>query len=471
MPRYPTTPKAYPGTPKAYPGTPNAYPSTVLSYPPGSWSPADSSFTKLWFDPSLLTGTQGDPVDSLPNLGDQSFLTAIAATGSQRPTLRQIRGRNALKFVQASAQRLEAVFLAGSFSHPIYTFIVHCANDPRTTTTLCSGAPGSADSYRIRATASTWPRGHAIVGSATLTKASTTRCDQPVALMALKNGASSVIRLNGFSDTTGTSGTVSMTGFGIGIDVAGTNGYGGCIGEVIVTQGALTAADEALYLGYLEEKWFTKASRRQLLCLGDSNTAGTGVTLATAGYRNFIETWGQGAPGGFFYDFIGPAQMTTLANSNHDGVNGTTIQNHIDGTGGATAIATLLASQYLPDYIVLHIGTNDCNNAADVIAATSTAYDNLMTTIRGASTAKVAVCSIIDQGTGAQQRLNVNGVNANLPALIAAQNTAAGFTQFTLIGTNAAVGQYPTNYQDTLHMNQTGASLFADVVKAYLLAN
>ncbi len=436
----------------------------------GAWSPLQNPATKLWFNPTLLSGAQGDSIGSMPNLADRSLITDLTATGAARPTLRQIRGRQALKYVRANAQKLGSAFLAGSLSIPIYTFAVYCSNDPVTTTTLCAGAPGSSDTYRVRAVTNTWPRGNAALGSSTLTKSAINYCDQPMVVMAKHNGASSIVRVSGFSDATGTSGTVSMTGFTIGLEVGGGNGYGGCIGEVIVANAALSAAEEAQYISYLTEGWHTTAARKQILPLGDSNTAGAGTTVADGAYRGGLDRWGQTAPGGYFIDAIGPAQMATLANSNHDGVVGSTIDDHLNGTNGCTAIATLLASQYLPDIIVSYIGINNCNVGSNVISATLTAYDSLLTAYRtNAPTTKVVVCTITDSST-AQTRSNINGVNAGLPALISAQNALGGL--FTLYDANTQCGANNAsgNFQDTLHLNVAGQALFLSGLQPVLLS-
>ncbi len=430
---------------------------------------------QFWFDPSQLSANQGDTVAALPNLADTSMLTQLVASGAGRQ-VQQIRGLKALKFLRTSVQTFGNPLLSGSITYPFYVFLVHCSNDPNAVATLVGGAPSSADTFRCRnvGTANVYPRGHTMLGSSAVSQLATTAAGQPRVMMFAATGPGSIIRTNGASDGVGTTGTLAISGLGLGIDSGGGNTYGGCIGEMFVRVGTLTSGDIALGLSYLENKWLTTAPRRSVLCLGDSNTNGFGTTVNDCSYRGPLERWGQTAPGGYYVDFMGPVQFSFLANSNHAGYNGATILDHLNGSVplNMSTPAQLAANGYLADVKVLLIGTNDANNNSGTPgyeATMLTNYAALLAAWRSAHPGGKIIACTLPQSQTAGTNSNVAGFNAGLPAVIATENGLGGAV--TLCDINSALGANPgTNgyWQDNLHWTPVGASVVSGAIQPVL---
>lgn len=97
-----------------------------------------------------------------------------------------------------------------------------------------------------------------------------------------------------------------------------------------------------------------------IMPIGASSIVGQVATGTENAWRldvnNLIVADGVGA-----ISWIGPKMSGDAPSNHHDGVGGTTCEDHIVGAGGATAVSLLIGPGYLyqPDVIVLMIGGND----------------------------------------------------------------------------------------------------------------
>jgi len=444
-------------------------PPTIV---PG-WSPLSLAGTRFWSDPRQLSASQGQVVTAAPNLAPPTMISQLVASGSGR-MVQQIRGQKALKFLRTSIQQFGGAFTAGALNYPFTVAGVFCANDPNATATIFSGAPSSADNFRIQniGTSGVYPRGLQLRANGLLAKPSFIPAGRPVSFLMTCNGGSSEITVTGFGTTSGSMGTtLAVTGLNMGIDAGGSNTYGGCIGEWFVVQGALTSGEKATALTYLDDGWFTAAPAKSVMFKGDSNTYGFGTTVTMQSFRGPIDTWQLGRPGGFFLDMMGPQQYADLANSNNAGYNGATILDTLNGSVplSMNTPAQLAAAGYLPDVKSILIGTNDCNNNA--AGYYPTALSNmalLLAAERNAQNCPTVVCTLPPSATASTQT-NINGFNAGLPAVVAAENAAGG--RVTICDIAAVLGSNPGPYMaDNLHFNPTGAALVAATLEPVLQA-
>jgi hypothetical protein len=441
------------------------------------WSPDSIPVARqpLVFDASVLPGNQGDTLSSWPNLGDTALLPAMVQVGATAvPTIKQLRGLKAAGLIRSPLQRLAAPFAAGGISAPFTVFVALCASDPNSAATILSGAPTSGDTFRLRkaGTSNVYPQGYASLGTTgIITRSAVTGAGQPRVVVATYNGASSLLGTNGAADTTGSLTGPSITGFSIGLDSGGNNSLGAVIGEIRVVLNC-TPQERIDMQAYMEAKWHTTAPRKVVMCKGDSNTNGFGVTVADCAYLGEMDRWGQTAPGGYYIDLIGPVQFATLANSNRCGYNGATILDHLNGSVplNMSTPAQLVAAGYLPDLTILDIGINDANNnVTDVSATMLTNYAALLDAMIAAHpTGKIIVCSL-NQSQTATTNTNINGLNTGLPAIVAARSANC-----FLADTGGGLGANPgTNgyFADNLHKSVAGQSKFLDVIKPVILAN
>ncbi|MBN2010364.1 Ig-like domain-containing protein [candidate division KSB1 bacterium] len=100
-----------------------------------------------------------------------------------------------------------------------------------------------------------------------------------------------------------------------------------------------------------------------IMPLGDSITRGVGSTNEN-GYRKPLYNLLNGETGtyGFTFDFVGSLSDGDFADTDHEGHNGYQ-SNQLN-----SEIQTYLANAGHPDIVILHLGTNDINNARDLDA-------------------------------------------------------------------------------------------------------
>lgn len=134
------------------------------------------------------------------------------------------------------------------------------------------------------------------------------------------------------------------------------------------------------------------------------------------------------------------------------------------GEVDATPYLTNQLAQYRPDFIFLHIGTNDCtqlNSGGTPTLATSranltTLLDRIRTTLPNCV---VFICRIIDNSTAHTQVVNFN-TNAIDTDVVARSDYSSGLIK--IVDMYTAVGLYDVaNYVDGSHPNGTGYSLMA----------
>jgi len=206
-----------------------------------------------------------------------------------------------------------------------------------------------------------------------------------------------------------------------------------------------------------------RVSHLYAMAVGDSLTNGNGDTQAVndGGWRKSLGAWMLTAPLGCTIDLLGPND-NGFPNGKHDGVSGVTCQYHIDNLPGL-----LTGSASATQFILLMIGTNDCLFQANVISTALSQQAAVLATIRTTKPGIPVLMSTLTDSSDAGFHANIVGVNAGMPAMVAAENALGG--KVTLWDGFSAVGSYATNpgaYYDGLHFTAGGGySLYYAAIK------
>jgi len=195
-------------------------------------------------------------------------------------------------------------------------------------------------------------------------------------------------------------------------------------------------------------------SSLSVLDVGDSLTNGNGdpTAISRGGWRQTVGDYFNTHPLGCVMTCIGPNDNGfTNGQGKHDGVSGVTTQFHIDQLPG------FLTGGFKADYILLMIGTNDCLVQTNAISFTLSQQATLLAAIRNARPACRVLMSSLPANSDTIPNNNILGVNAGMPAMIAAENALGGHVKF--MDGYAATGAYnstPSDWFDGTHFNSTG---------------
>jgi lysophospholipase L1-like esterase len=118
--------------------------------------------------------------------------------------------------------------------------------------------------------------------------------------------------------------------------------------------------------------------------------------------------------------------------------------------------------QFVPDVMLLHIGTNDCtqlqSGGSPTLATTRANLTTLLNNIRtNAPACVVFICRIIDNNTAGAEvaAFNTNAIDTDV---VARSDYASGLVK--VVDMFTAVGAYSaTNYSDNTHPNNAGYAL------------
>lgn len=187
-----------------------------------------------------------------------------------------------------------------------------------------------------------------------------------------------------------------------------------------------------------------------IMPLGDSITLGSGGTADYGGYRGTLYTLLTNA--GYAPDFVGTqtGNSAQIPDPNHQGHSGWRIdQLDTNVEGWLSAIAA-------PNFILLHIGTNDFGQNYNI----NTAIDRLdalilkMATLR--PNANIIVTNLMERGGTANTNI-VNLFNPYVPGLVDAHAAAGRKVTFLDMRSKVPLADMP----DSLHPNQTGYNKMA----------
>lgn len=218
------------------------------------WSPEFLSGKLAWHNADDVAGDAGTAIARWENKWPERALGQ--ATAGARPTLQVVHGVNVLVFdggdTMSSVDGAGASASWASGSQPVTTvaFLAKTNGALAQTQTIVAGVDGAAE-QRVYVTssaaspASTW-----VMEAGTVLNAAV-NANQWAVVVAVFNGASSKIRVNGV-ETTGASGAEQSSGLRVGRASSGSNNLVGQIAEVIVVSGVAstdTIADIEAYLG------------------------------------------------------------------------------------------------------------------------------------------------------------------------------------------------------------------------------
>lgn len=189
----------------------------------------------------------------------------------------------------------------------------------------------------------------------------------------------------------------------------------------------------------------------RIMPLGDSITVGSGGTTNLGGYRNKLFTLLTDS--GYAPDFVGTQtnNSSLLADQNHQGQGGWRIA-QID-----SSIEAWLNAVVSPDFVLLHIGTNDFGNNDNI----STAINRLDALILKIATlrpnANIIVTNLMERGEPHNTNIQ-NLFNPQVPGIVDAH--AALGRKVTFLDMRSAVPL--ADMPDNLHPNDTGYDKMAD---------
>jgi len=414
---------------------------------------------KVWINPRTLSGSDGDEVTSIPNLGDTGLVSALTGSAGVSPTLSRIRGARALRY--SSLRRLSGAF-SGALTQPTTCFAVACADGTQSTTRYLIDGDDATNYNRIYLSGANWGAA-ALNGSANtaLGHTSALRNNEPFSVAFLANGLSSALRKNGSVVASGGAGTRVMDGITIGSSASPAAAANAQIGEVCVVTGTITSDEHAALQAYFAHYYGVGEAAVRLTMAGDSNTAGTGSTSGR-GFRDAVGAWcWEGKHSGKWVDTVGLRNSAGARwNSQHRGTSGDVINDL------QTNFLPELTGQYPTDIIFLMIGTNDARNNGASFTGATTRLQTLLSDIHTADPAvKVLVSTILDcNPSDATTAGNIVTYNAAIPGICATLD--AGETWLKQADMRGAVGAYSgATFADNYHLNDAGYALAADHVK------
>lgn len=196
----------------------------------------------------------------------------------------------------------------------------------------------------------------------------------------------------------------------------------------------------------------------RVLTLGDSITYGLGSGTATSytGYRGPLQTLLKADPGAKSYDFVGSVKRGTKpVDPDNSGHSGWRIEQ-------INAYAKSWVTAAKPNVVLLHIGTNDMNQAYRLTTAPDR-LDTLINTIRAAAPTgvKIVVAKIVPSPSALVQA-RIATYNQGVTAVAARQAALHGDTTLVDMST-ALTPTYATDFADYLHPNDRGYARMAAV--------
>lgn len=214
------------------------------------WSPALVS-TTLWLDAtdeSTITESGGAVSTWADKSGNGNDVTQ--GTGSNQPTTgADIGGNNALDF--DGGDHLNALY-GKTLSAPNTIFVVHSYDSGFYFVSSGVGGDGKVNGMWVAGGKYSMWAGVQLDSTTSASTANTTH-------MGLFNGVNSEIYINGELEGTGNVGTQTPNSIGVGAR-AGSLGFNGRIGEVLVINSELSESDRQKVEGYLAWKWNNTAN-------------------------------------------------------------------------------------------------------------------------------------------------------------------------------------------------------------------
>jgi lysophospholipase L1-like esterase len=189
----------------------------------------------------------------------------------------------------------------------------------------------------------------------------------------------------------------------------------------------------------------------KIMPLGDSITDGVPIP---GGYRTKLYNVLAAAFPQRHIDFVGSTTDNpngALSDSDHEGHSGFRLDN-IDAN-----LSSYFAVAGSPDYILLHLGTNDFGQGADLATAQARMFQLVTDIFAQKPGTTLIVSSLLNRTDGAE--LNIPAFNASLPDLVA--HFAALGDHIFFLDMNAALNT-TTDLADGLHPNQVGYDKMAD---------
>ena len=201
----------------------------------------------------------------------------------------------------------------------------------------------------------------------------------------------------------------------------------------------------SLLLGFVLLGVSAEAQLLRILPIGDSITFGSGGTAGLGGYRGPLYDSLSGA--GYTVDYVGTSNGNSalLADMDHEGHGGWRID-QLD-----TNIAGWLAAIDTPDFVLLHIGTNDFGQGFDTTNAINR-LDALVLKIANLSpTSHIVVTNLMERGE--PQNANIQAqFNPFVEGVVEDHADAGRLVSFLDMRAAVPLSDMP----DNLHPNQTG---------------
>ncbi len=234
---------------------------------PVSFAPATSGFpftSLVHIDAQLISGADGTPITSTPNLGTAGG-NIISGGGAFAPPIKSVGGQNGMRYLLYSAgagayNEGDSTLISGLGSTATYTFFCVASLDkPPAGRFLFDGGfgTGATDAHVTVIDQFGISFGRVVSGYLNVPKAdytlSAVRC-----LSGTVNGGSSIFRLNGLSNVTGTLSTTAnaWTSFTLGAE---SGVYALALRmdlyELVIVNGALSSGDITVAEAYLVNKY------------------------------------------------------------------------------------------------------------------------------------------------------------------------------------------------------------------------
>lgn len=280
----------------------------------------------------------------------------------------------------------------------------------------------------------------------------------PAWCVVTANGASSSVSICGLPNATGNPGSAgTTTGFVFGCAGNLTQFFSNYdLGEFLAFSGTHTAQQQKLVIDYFKSRWPTLPDvgvRRQLVCDGDSLTAGVGVADATTqSYPPQLRSLYNGPNSFNLYNFGIAGQTTSDINSD-----------------ASTQIDILYDSAMSSNFCLVWAGTND------LVAGTSpaTVYNNLKTywaARRSAGWKVVAFTALPRSAPGVPAGFEADRQTLNTSI----RSDSSLYDAIVDLAADSRIGdsgdELNTTYYDgdKTHLNQAGYAIVASLAQAAL---
>jgi acyl-CoA thioesterase I len=196
----------------------------------------------------------------------------------------------------------------------------------------------------------------------------------------------------------------------------------------------------------------TRSPPVKIMPLGDSITQGVS---RSACYRYYLDSLIRHA--GYRFDFVGSLTVpdTNGFDYNHEGHWGWEADRILTGIGG-------WARTYLPDMVLMHLGTNDilheAGNRMDVVNRTIGELGAIIDTLRTVNPAVVVFIARVIPSISADERVSFDSLNVGVVGLAAAKTTQT--SPVVVVDQNGGF-DYTRDLYDSWHPNESGARKMA----------